>query len=85
MNVKFKFKNGVEVRDKVSGVSGIVNAQSKWLNGCIRYSIQPKSKEGENVMPDAWWVDEEQLEKIGDGVTIKAKRTGGPSAKSPRF
>lgn len=85
MKVEFKFDNGIEVKDIVTGVTGIVSAQSKWLNGCIRYSVQPKSKEGENVMPDCWWVDEEQLVKISDGVIVKAKRTGGPSMKSPRF
>lgn len=81
----FKFKNGQKVEDLVSGVVGIINCSSFWLNGCVRYSIQPKAKEGDNVMPEPWWVDEEQIKLIDEGVSINATRTGGPSSRSPRF
>jgi hypothetical protein len=81
MEVKFKFSNGEEVKDVVSGFTGIIDCSSIWLNGCIRYSIQPKMKEGETSKPDSIWMDEENLQKISDGVkkAIKPSPTGGPS------
>lgn len=84
MKVNFKFENGEEVQDVTSGFKGIINCVSMWLNGCKRYSVQPKMKEGENTMPDAMWVDEESLVKISDRVKKKVEPTptGGPSFKS---
>lgn len=84
MKVKFKFKNGVEVKDKVSGFTGIIDCSSYWLNGCKRYSVQPKVKKGEAVKPDSLWMDEEQLEFVSDGVAkdITPTETGGPSFNS---
>ena len=84
MKVEFKFKNGQEVRDVVSGFTGIVDCSSLWLNGCRRYSVQPKIKEGDNALPQSIWLDEESLEKVSDGVNkkIKPTKTGGPSFSS---
>ena len=84
MKVTFKFSNGEEVIDTVSGFTGIIDCVSIWLNGCRRYSIQPKMKEGETVRPDSIWIDEESIKKLSDGVkkTIKPTKTGGPSFSS---
>lgn len=87
--VTFKFENGVKVKDRVTGLTGIINSRCEWLNGCIRYSVQPKaSKENPHVMPEGWWIDEAQLVVIGKGLTkdpVQKKKTGGPSIKAPRF
>ena len=82
--IEFKFSNGDEVKDLVSGFKGIINCSSIWINGCIRYSVQPAVNKGENKMPDSIWVDEQSIEKISDGVNkkIKPKKTGGPYAVS---
>lgn len=84
MTVEFEFNNGEEVRDLVSGFTGIIDCSALWLNGCRRYSIQPRMKEGETTKPESIWMDEETLEKISDGVNKKVKptKTGGPSFKS---
>tara|TARA_R110000796_G_scaffold131898_2_gene247330 strand:- start:1294 stop:1563 length:270 start_codon:yes stop_codon:yes gene_type:complete len=84
MKVKFKFKNGVEVVDTVSGFTGIVDCASLWLNGCRRYSVQPRVKKGEADKPDSIWMDEEQLKLVSEGVSesIKPSKTGGPSFSS---
>ena len=78
MKVEFKFENGEEVKDVVSGFTGIIDCVSLWLNGCRRYSIQPKMKEGETSKPDSIWMDEESLVKISEGVkkNIKPSKTG---------
>lgn len=84
MKVEFEFENGIEVRDKVSGLTGIIDCSALWLNGCRRYSVQPKVKKGETVKPESIWMDEETLEKMSDGVnkTVKPTKTGGPSFSS---
>lgn len=84
MIVNFKFQNGQNVKDKVSGLKGIIDCSSIWLNGCVRYSIQPKIKKGEVIKPESWWMDEQQLELIDNGIAeeIEPQYTGGPSTKS---
>lgn len=84
MKVDFKFDNGVEVIDQVSGLTGIIDCSSLWLNGCKRYSVQPKIKEGETSMPESYWVDEQQIELVSEGISkkIKPTPTGGPSFSS---
>ena len=84
MTVKFKFSNGEEVKDVVSGFTGIIDCSSLWLNGCRRYSVQPKMKDGETTKPDSIWMDEESLIRLSKGVSkqVKQTKTGGPSSPS---
>lgn len=84
MKVNFKFDNGEEVKDIVSGFVGIIDCSALWLNGCRRYSVQPKIKEGEMTKPESIWIDEESLEKLSDGVKkiVEPTKTGGASFSS---
>jgi hypothetical protein len=79
--VTFKFANGEQVRDIITGYTGTVNCLAVWINGCKRCSVQPLMKEGESTLPDSVWIDEESLEKISDGIKgrITPSETGGPS------
>jgi hypothetical protein len=85
MTIKFKFENGIKVQDKISGITGIIEGAAMWINGCKKYSIQPRVKDTEdNKIPDSWWIDEQNLEKIDDGIITKKKTThkaliGGPT------
>lgn len=81
-SVKFKHNLGEFVKDKVSGFQGTIDARCQWLNGCIRYSVMPKMKEGEAKMPESFWIDEAQIEKVDNGVSIKKSKRGGPVASS---
>ena len=84
MKVEFKYNNGEQVIDQVSGFTGIIDCCSIWINGCRRYSVQPRIKEGETTKPDSLWMDEESLEKVSEGVSkdIIPTKTGGPSFSS---
>jgi len=53
---------GSEVRDKVSGLTGIVIAETRHLTGCITYAVQPPDKEGKR--PDLDYFDAYRLEVI---------------------
>ena len=82
--VEFKFNNGQEVTDLVSGLTGIIDCSALWLNGCRRYSVQPKMKKGNTEKPESIWIDEETLKIVSDGIhkDIKPTKTGGPSFSS---
>jgi hypothetical protein len=71
-----KFQNGDEVKDTVTGLKGIIVATTSWLNGCIRYVIQPQElKDGKPV--ETTCIDEEQLELRKAIQPVEARRTGG--------
>lgn len=84
--VNFEYELGLEVEDIISGVKGIINARSQWINGCIRYSLQPKaSKTDPSKMPEGYWLDEEQIKVLNKHVVMKKRNTGGPTTISPRM
>lgn len=80
MNREPKFQNGDEVKDSVTGLKGIIVVTSVWLNGCIRYSVQPQElKDGKPVEASSF--DENELilvksSKIKD--SNPEKKFGGP-------
>lgn len=83
---------GSKVRDWESGVEGIAVTRAEYLNGCVRYGVQPPmGKDGK--VPDTEYVDEEQLEVIERPAVAKAQAPkaqvkkippGGPSAYDPK-
>ena len=74
------FKLGEKLKDKVSGISGICVSRTEFLNGCVRYSLQPLGDTKKGTMPSEVWFDQQQLVKIGEGVKMKQKQTGGPTS-----
>ena len=77
----FKHELGKEVKDKVTGVTGIIVSRAQYLTGCNRYGVQRKPKKGE-APPEWLHFDENQIEVIGNGVTIEQtpaqRKKGGP-------
>ncbi|MDG6938500.1 MAG: hypothetical protein JRN42_08210 [Nitrososphaerota archaeon] len=76
--MKSKYALGQEVRDTITGFSGVVTSVTHWLNGCVRVGVQPRElKDGKPI--DAEVFDEEQLEAVKKSATEKAgRRSGGP-------
>ena len=72
---------GTEVRDVVSGFTGIATAKHTYLNGCARITVQPVIDK-EKKLPEAQTFDEPQLEIVSK-KKIKGKNdTGGPEKYS---
>ena len=64
---KLMLKLGLEVKDKITGFTGIITSSIKHLTGCDRYGVTPPvDKEGKVRDPE--WFDEGRLVIIGDGV-----------------
>lgn len=63
----FAFNLGDRVRDRISGLTGIIVSRVQHLYGCTRYWIQPEEgKDGKPV--DGWWIDEPQAELVQPDV-----------------
>jgi len=73
-----EIKLGVLCRDIVTGCEGIAIAQTYWLSGCIRWTIQPQGETKEGALKEPLAFDVEQLVVIGKGVKIRKQETGGP-------
>jgi hypothetical protein len=87
MEVK-KFVLGQELRDIVSGFKGIAIARVEYLNGCVQYGLKPKAAKGkEETMPEAQYIDIQQLVVVGEGI-LKTKKPprkpGGVMPDAPR-
>ena len=68
----FRHPLGARVKDRVTGLTGIVASRSEHLFGCARYWVQPQElKDGKPV--DGMWYDEDALEVLAVGV-VKAQR-----------
>jgi hypothetical protein len=68
---------GDKLRDRVTGFEGIAVARTEWLNGCVRFAIQPHQLHEGKVI-DATYFDAEQLEVVeAKAVQLKVKETGG--------
>ncbi len=65
--MKHKFRLGQRLRDTVTGLEGIATARLEYLNGCMQYCISPSvDKDGKRV--EGWYVDDQQLICVGDGI-----------------
>ena len=72
----FAIERGVTVRDQITGLEGVVVARAQWLNGCIRYAIQPVQLDGGKMM-DEVWLDEGRVDVVGSAGQ-RADGTGSP-------
>lgn len=60
-------KCGDKVRDKLTGLEGVVVSIRVLLNGCVQFGIQPKDAEGK-THPDSWFIDWQTLELLEEQV-----------------
>lgn len=85
MQSPFKFQLGQEVKDQVTGYTGIVDNITDFLYGCRRYGVKtrnPDIKEEEATR----YFDEPQLEFISNGLyepPKEKKPVGGPRDYKP--
>jgi hypothetical protein len=69
---------GDKVKDRVTGLTGIVVAYTTWINGCIRLTIQPQEiKDGEPVKTSTFDIEELSIVEAG-AVQPKKPNTNGP-------
>lgn len=75
----FKFNCGDEVKDSITGFTGVVVARTEWMNGCLRYVVQSKKREVSTGKAIEDNFDEGQLSLLHPKKEKKKKdRPGGP-------
>lgn len=75
---------GDVARDTITGMVGVVVADTKWLHGCRRLTLQPKElKDGKPV--DSWSFDEPQLELVEKKAARGTDGPGGPRPEPTRW
>lgn len=78
-----EIKLGKKVKDIVTGMEGIATARVEYLNGCVQYCVRPPiDKDGK--LQECMYIDVQQLEVIGEGVTVGSVSTGGPQRDCPK-
>lgn len=83
MKSRTTLKLGDKVKDKITGFAGIITGEHKYLNGCLRMSVQPDKLDKEGKPLDAWIIDVEQLALVKEGVHAEQSPGGGPPSRSP--
>ncbi len=59
-----EFSNGDLLRDKVTGLEGVVMVVAFYSTGCIHYGIQPKRIRDDGEIPDWTWLDESRFSLV---------------------
>lgn len=76
-------KLGDLARDTITGFTGVVVAETKWLHGCMRMTLQPKAlHDGKPI--DAATFDLPQLELVPAVREKTTSGTGGPRPEPTR-
>lgn len=58
-----ELKMGDYMIDKITGFKGVAVSQAFFLNGCMRFGIQPTKLNKDGSMVDAQYIDANQLER----------------------
>jgi len=82
-----KFSNGDKLRDKVTGLKGIVQVVAFYATGCTHYGIQEQTvKDGKT--PDWEWFDESRVEMVKPKAVkfaTKERKPSGPCPAGPQL
>ena len=78
-----KIQLGDRVRDTLTGFAGIAVAETQWLHGCRRITIQPE-KLNDGKVVEAMTFDEPQIVVVKEGVASGKRDTGGPRPEPQR-
>jgi len=75
----FLYNCGDEVKDSVTGYSGVILCRTQWLHNCNVYGLRSKKlKDGKPT--DLQYFDEPQLKLVKEvKVKVEKKKTGGPA------
>lgn len=91
MSLKHSDIIGKQAKDSVTGFSGTLTAVTEWMNGCVRYCLQPNKLDKDGKVIDANWFDSEQVlidekkETIFEKISKAAPLSGGPRNDPPEW
>ena len=82
----FKYENGDQVKDIVTGFKGVIIARSEWMNRCVRYAVRPREMYEGKPIEDRWF-DEDQIvpQKGTKNLAPQTSPSGGPKPAPRQF
>lgn len=80
--MEYKFALGTRLKCRVTGFTGIAVGRIEYINGCIQYGLKPVSTDGK--MPDAIYIDQQQLDFVDNGIAVEQRQTGGEMPDAPK-
>lgn len=85
--VDFKFNNGDTLRDKVTGLTGVVMVCAAYATGCHHYGLLQRDLQS-GKQADWEWIDVSRLELV-EGASVSfsqdGNKTSGPSPSGPKL
>lgn len=83
-----KIELGSTVKDRITGLTGVVMARSEYLTGCTHVAILATKLSKEGEVPEYEWIDEtrcilDKTKKIIKLVEKDTKEPGGPMPNAP--
>lgn len=78
----FRFNLGEEVREIVTGFSGIIMVRSEYFTGCRHYGVQSRKINSDGKLGDWEYFDESRLELVSKGVVFGDVQILNPSPRS---
>ena len=75
---------GLKVKDRVTGLSGVVTSVSFDLYGCVQVIVHPGVQKDETKLSDMVWFDAQRLEVISKNPVMPVPdfgRVKGPELK----
>jgi hypothetical protein len=61
-------ETGDLVKDRITGFSGVAVAKTVWINGCVRWTVQPTKLTKEGAQKPTECFDEEQMVVVRKAV-----------------
>ncbi|GAI75720.1 unnamed protein product, partial [marine sediment metagenome] len=80
---KSMVKLGDVVRDTVSGFIGVATGKSEYLNGCVRYCLEPMKLTDKGDLIESHWFDKQQLEVVKERQQVESDKLLGGSRVAP--
>lgn len=77
-------KLGQKAKDVVTGFTGVITGQAKYLTGCTQWLLVPSVKE-DGGYRDGNWFDEQRLEVLDEtAISFDNSKTPGPDLQAPK-
>lgn len=83
--IEHEFNLGDKLRDKVTGLEGVVLVIAKYATGCIHYGIQSDKVKEDGTIANWEWLDESRFKlMIKKAVDFNIENpTSGPAPTGP--
>ena len=88
MQEPFKFEMGDKVREKITGYTGLITGQHRWITGCDQFTISPEGLDKNGVPIQSHVIDEGRLEIVPTKKPkpeVKARKNGCDQIAPTKF